>query len=408
MATVGDLKAAASSAIDCNKDELVELSGKVWEAKELALEEHESHRLLTDFLQDKGFSVERKYTGIDTAFRATYGSGSPNLCVMCEYDALPDVGHACGHNLIAEAGVAAGLGVKAALECSGGPNGTLTIIGSPAEEKYGGKILLIEKGAFNDIDLAMMVHPGPSTVPPTVMGGYNGRATYDITYTGKPAHAAAFPWEGVNALDAIVLAYNNISVLRQQLPPTWRVHGIVTSGGVAGNIIPETASLNMAVRAPNVKELEILKEKVCRCFRAAAEATGCEVTIEEPAGRPPYLPMNHNKPLARAFSGNLTGLGIDHLLLMPLGTGSTDMGNVSQVVPSIHPTYGIGSGEVNHTHVFTGVTNLADSHEKTLQQGKSMAHTCIDVLTDEALLKEIKESFETPDSKKSFETSGKK
>ena len=407
MATVGDLKVAASSAIDSNKDELVELSGKVWEAKELALEEHESHRLLTEFLEKKGFTVERAYTGIATAFRATYGSGSPNLCVMCEYDALPDVGHACGHNLIAEAGVATGLGVKAALECSGGPNGTITIMGSPAEEKYGGKIFLIENGAFDDIDLAMMVHPGPSIVPPAVMGAYNGRATYDITYTGKPAHAAAFPWEGVNALDAVVLAYNNISVLRQQLPPTWIVHGIVTSGGVAGNIIPETASLNMSVRAPNVAELEILKEKVFRCYRAAAEATGCEVTIAEPEGQPPYLPMNHNKPLARAFSKNLTGLGIDHWLLL-LGSGSTDMGNVSQVVPSIHPRYGIGSGESSHTHEFTSVTNLVDSHEKTLQQGKSMAHTCIDVLTDAALLEEIKQSFETPDSKKSFETSGKK
>ena len=405
MATVGDLKVAASSAIDSNKDELVELSGKVWEAKELALEEHESHRLLTDFLETKGFTVERAYTGIATAFRATYGSGSPNLCVMCEYDALPDFGHACGHNLIAEAGVATGLGVKAALECSGGPNGTVTIMGSPAEEKYGGKIYLLKNGAFDDIDLAMMVHPGPTITPPTVMGGYNGRTTLDITYIGHPAHASAFPWEGVNALDAVVLAYNNLSVLRQQLPPTWRVNGHVTNGGVAG--IPERASLQVSMRAPNVAEQEILNEKACRCFRAAAEATGCEVTIEAPEGRPHFLPMKHNAPLARAFSKNLTGLGIQHLLMM-LGTGSTDMGNVSQVVPSIHPSYGIGSGELNHTHEFTSVTNLADSHEKTLQQGKSMAHTCIDVLTDEALLKEIKESFETPDSKKSFETSGKK
>ena len=391
MSAVSVLKAAASSSIDGCRDELVELSGQIWSNPELAFEEHKSHKVLTDFLEKKGFTVERSFTGVATAFRATFGSGSPNVCVISEYDALPEIGHACGHNLIAEAGVAAGLGVKAALESSGAPQGTVTVMGTPAEEAGGGKIVLIRNGAFKDIDVAMMVHPFPRSV---VMATYNSRATYDITFTGKAAHAAAYPWEGVNALDAAVMAYNFISVLRQQLKPTWRVHGIMTHGGVKENIIPERASLRMSIRAPNRTELDILKDKVFRCYQAAAQATGCEVNIEQNEKRLAYLNVDYNTVLGGMFAQNLTGLGVEYELYGDCHA-STDMGDVSYEVPSIHPNYAIGSGkEVNHTRAFTGVTNTRDAHEKTLLAAKSMAHTCIDVLTSETLLKEIKESFE--------------
>ena len=389
MATVSALKAAASSSIDGSRDELVELSGEIWRNPELANEEHKAHQLLTDFLETKGFTVERSFTGLATAFRATFGSGSPNVCVISEYDALPEIGHACGHNLIAEAGVAAGLGVKAALESSGAPQGTVTVMGTPAEEDSGGKVTLIKNGAFKNVDFAMMVHPAPVSI---VMPALTGITELYITFTGKAAHAASYPWEGVNALDAAVMAYNSISVLRQQMKPSWSVHGVITNGGAKANIIPEKAAMSYYIRAIGLSEMQTLKAKVSSCFQAAALATGCEVTIEE--GATSYLDLVSNPVLAKLYAGNYSELGMKYDLAGDC-PGSTDMGNVSYEVPSIHPLYTIGSGkEVNHARDFTAVANTRDAHEKTLLAAKSMAHTCIDVLTSETLLKEIKEKFE--------------
>ena len=235
-----NLKAVASASIDTHRDGLKDLSASIWSNPELGLEEHGAHKLLTDYLEEKGFAVELGYTGLETAFRATFGSGRPNVCVICEYDALPEIGHACGHNLIAEAGVAAGLGLKAALECEGAPKGRVTVMGTPAEESVGCKIELIENGAFEDIDIAMMVHPFPET---HIRPIYNALRVLRAGYTGKAAHAAAYPWEGVNALDAVVAAYTSVSVLRQQMKPTWRVHSVITKGGAKPNIIPEYAEL---------------------------------------------------------------------------------------------------------------------------------------------------------------------
>ena len=242
------LKTLASSTIDENTEELKTIGEKIWSSPELCYKEYKAHDLLTGFLEKKGFSVERSYTGIETAFRAIFGSGRPNVCVICEYDALPEIGHACGHNLIAEAGVAAGLGLKAAQELSNAPKGRLTVMGTPAEEGGGGKEFLIQNGAFEDIDVAMMVHPTPYSAVSAI---WNCISSLQITYTGKAAHAAAFPWEGLNALDAAVMAYTSISVLRQQMKPKWRVHGVITNGGAKPNIIPEKTSMEYYIRAPN-------------------------------------------------------------------------------------------------------------------------------------------------------------
>ena len=184
-----NLKAVASASIDAHKDGLKDLSASIWNNPELGLEEHGAHKLLTDYLEEKGFTVERGYTGLETAFRATFGSGRPNVCIICEYDALPEIGHACGHNLIAEAGVAAGLGLKSALECEGAPKGRVTVMGTPAEESVGGKIELIENGAFEDIEIAMMVHPYPTT---HIRPIFNAVGVLRAGYTGKAAHAAAY------------------------------------------------------------------------------------------------------------------------------------------------------------------------------------------------------------------------
>ena len=388
MAGRTSLKDLASTAVDTCQQELYQLSDQIWKNPELGFKEYKAHELLTSFLEKKGFAVERSFTGIETAFRATFGSGRPNVCVICEYDALPEIGHACGHNLISEAGVAAGLGLKAALESSDAPKGRLTVLGTPAEEGGGGKVYLIENGAFEDVDIAMMVHPAPAC---DLVASYLAFAVLKVTFTGKASHAGAFPWEGVNALDAAVLAYNSISVLRQQMKPTWRVHSIIKNGGVAANVIPETTEIECMVRTPDREELETLMVKVKACFEAAAIATGCQVKIME-VGKI-YENLLSNQVLARVYGNNWKSLGVK-FRDSAVTSASTDMGNVSHTVPSIHPKYGIGSGkEVNHTREFTQVANIPEAHSATLTAAKAMAHTCIDVLTTEGLLEEIKTQF---------------
>ena len=384
-----ELKAIASVAIDSSKAELFEVSDQIWRNPELAFQETTAHGALTTFLERNGFAVERSFSGIKTAFRATFGSGKPNVCVICEYDALPEIGHACGHNLIAEAGAAAGLGVKASLENSGAPKGTLTVLGTPAEEGGGGKQLLIDNGAFEDVDVAMMVHPASATA---LMPKFLAVAFLKIEFSGKAAHAAAYPWEGLNALDAAVMAYNNISVLRQQMKPDWRVHGVISNGGAKPNIIPEKSVLEYMIRAPDRIDLKHLVSRVRACFEAAALATGCQVEIENTA--PSYDNLISNEILASLFAENLKYFNVPFAKTTKL-SGSTDMGNVSHVVPSIHPKYAIGSSrESVHTRSFTNITNIPTAHESTLTVAKCMAHTCLDILSSKQLLQEIRDAFE--------------
>ena len=380
------LKGSASAEIDSNKNELEQLSVGIWSNPELSWEEYKAHELLTAFLEGKGFAVERSYSGIKTAFKATFGSGRPNVCVISEYDALPEIGHACGHNLIAEAGVAAGLGLKAALE-KGNLQGTVTVIGTPAEEGGGGKVKLIENGAFEDIDVAMMVHPFPDTYVRPI---YNALKGVLVRFTGKAAHAAAYPWEGVNALDAAVLTYNSISVLRQQMKPTWRVHSIISKGGVKPNIIPEYSEMEIYCRTPGMEELSTLVDKVTSCLDSAAQATGCSIEITDKGCV--YLDVQQNEALAESFGQHLEALGVKYGDVGEV-YASTDMGNVSYVVPSLHPNYAIGSGEVNHTRAFTAAANTPDAHQKTLVAAKAMAHTAIDVFVKDGFLDIIREQF---------------
>ena len=381
------LKCTASKCIDGCSEELYQISEELWKNPELGFEEYKAHEILTRFLEKKGFSVERSYTGIKTAFRATFGSGRPNVCMICEYDALPEIGHACGHNLIAEAGVAAGLGLKAALESSNAPKGRLTVMGTPAEENLGGKINLVENNAFKGVDIAMMVHPAPYSILKTQ---FVACVELKVTYSGKAAHAAAFPWEGVNALDAAVMAYTSISVLRQQMKPDHSIHGIITNGGTKPNIIPEKASMEYFIRAPTKSEVYALTKKVRACFEAAASATGCQVDIEESSCN---FDMKSNNILATDYHENYQALGGCKMVEEWREIGSTDMGNVSYSVPSIHPMYKIGSGEVYHTREFTAVANTPEAHAETLVAAKAMAHTCIDVLTTDGLLEQIKKTF---------------
>ncbi|EDO32545.1 predicted protein [Nematostella vectensis] len=375
MAEAASLKKIACEAIDKHAADLRQLSKQIWENPEENFEEKFAHKVLTDFLEEKGFDVTRSWT-LETAFVARSGNGDDGPCVgvICEYDALPEVGHACGHNLIAEAGAAAGIGIKAALAAANNKLGKLLVIGTPAEEGGGGKVKMIDNGCFKGVDFCMMVHPAPiDTTVPLVLA----RDAVIATYRGHAAHAAAFPWEGINALDAVVMAYTSISAMRQQMKPTWRVHSIIAEGGVKPNIIPDKTKLEIYLRAPDDQDLQQLKEKVIGCLEGAAKATATYQSHAESLGVEfPSLEEQKNKMI-----------------------GSTDMGNVSHVLPSIHPIYSIDSMAVNHSYAFTAAANTDVAHEKTLVAAKSMAMTAIDLLCNKELREQAKKQFTATHSK---------
>ncbi len=390
MGALEGMKSTAAEAIRKASDELRGLSLSIHERPELNFKEQHAHGLLTDYLEEKGFHVERGAYGMPTAFAAVTGSGAPTIAVLCEYDALPEIGHACGHNLIAISGVAAGLGVKAGL---GEGHGTLMVLGSPAEEGGGGKVVMIDRGAFEGVDAAMMLHPtqGHGAWPNVI-----AIASLEVEFFGRNAHASASPWEGVNALDAMLLAFNGISMLRQQMRPTDRVHGVISKGGVKPNIIPDHTAAEFYIRARTLEEVERLRERVLACFEGAAKATGCR--LEHSAHHPPYTDLRTNDVLANAYVTNMAQLGLalptkEQMRLAP--AASTDMGNVSYVVPSIHPFFGIPSAAGNHTPGFTEAAATPEAHESALQAATAMAWTALDAFLTpgmvEAATKEFRE-----------------
>lgn len=381
-----NLKRIAVTTIEENASFLHSIGEQLWKNPEISFEEHKAHDLLASALEERHFRVDRAYLGLETAFRATIGvcNTGPNVCVICEYDALPEIGHACGHNLIAEAGLAAALGIKAALEAENAPKGSLTVMGTPAEEMGNGKVLLIEKGAFNDVDLAMMVHPYPTSLSAPLCYAL---LELQVTFF-KEINPAG--WAGLNALDAAVMAYNNVSMLRQQMKPTDRVHGVLTQGGSSVTVIPQVAVMEWNIRATTTCRLKELKQKVFACFEAAATASDCLVEIKQLS--PLSQDLLTNKTLVSLYSNNasMLDLNLSHKSTI---TFSTDMGNVSHAVPSIHPMYSIGDGsQVNHTRDFTLITNTSTAHDKTLIAAKAMAMTAIDIFTPR-LLQQIKNEF---------------
>ncbi|RDD41801.1 Peptidase M20 domain-containing protein 2 [Trichoplax sp. H2] len=394
--SIEELKKIAIQAIDDKDRQLFDVNQQIHKNPELSFEEFKAHDVLTNFLEKEGFQVDRGYF-MPTAFRAVFSRGKkgPKMCVLCEYDALPEIGHACGHNLIAEAGIAAAIGIKAAMESSQNDLGHIVVYGTPAEEGGGGKIKMIKEGCFDDIDVAMMVHPCPFDAG---FVSILSLMEMTVTYEGKNAHASGYPWEGVNALDAAVQAYVNISTLRQQFKPSWRVHGVISNGGVKSNIIPSKSQLIYYIRAPSATELKLLKGKCENCFHSAAQATGCKVKIEYDVENIEdcYAALKNNVHLVHLYKKNATSLGIKFLPLdeeANLPSGSTDMGNVSWEVPSIHPLYKIDTEAANHTPEFTNATCTEQAHQQTLIAAKSMAMTTLDALTNADILRQIKEEF---------------
>ncbi len=381
------LKAQVCAEIEKQRDRLIRLSLKIHSNPELGFKEKKASEWLTRYLSRYGFGVEKGICGLPTAFKATYGSGPPIIVLIAEYDALPGVGHACGHNIIGTSSAGAAVASKCVVDYCGG---TVVVLGTPAEEVFGGKVLMVNAGIFEGVDVAMMVHPGVRNFVTTEALACVG---LDIEFLGKAAHAAAYPERGVNALEAVILSFNAVNSLRQHIRSDARVHGIITYGGEAANIVPERAAASFLVRALDGSYLEDLKVKVLNCFEAAALATGAKLRYKW--SDVAYAPMKNNQKLAEVFKLNLESLGRSvEPFSRHFGVGSTDMGNVSQVVPSIHPTIAIASpGVLVHSPDFAAAAASSEGHKGLLDAAKAMAMTVVDLLREPRLLTEIKSEF---------------
>jgi amidohydrolase len=390
MHDAAGLKKRATKAIDSRKAELIDLSLKIHSTPEIAFQEEKSAAMLEAFLEANGFSVERGVCEIPTAFCASSGSGTPAVALICEYDALPGVGHGCGHNIIGTASAAAGVAVRELLAELGG---SLQVIGTPAEEAAGGKVYMAARGAFDGLDCAMMVHPGNRD---TAIAFALSCLELDIEFEGKEAHAAARPEAGLNALDAMVAAFVNIGLLRQQLKDSARVHGIITDGGQAVNVIPNHTAAKLLIRTEDDDYMDrTLKPKVLACFEGAAAATGCKLTYRWGEDSR-YRTMRTNRVLAEAYRVNIESLG--RTVIDPesqRSMGSTDMGNVSQIVPGIHPSIAIAPPDVPiHTIEFREFAKSDSGHQGLMDAAKALAMTAIDVYLDAGLRREMKREFE--------------
>ena len=369
------MKDIAGARIGSLAGQLLELSHRIHAHPESAWEETNACAWVAAELAGVGFTVETALCGLPTAFAATMGSGSLHLGICAEYDALPGLGHACGHNIIAAAAVGAAAALAPVVDAL---DITLTVFGTPAEEGGGGKIELLDGGAFDGVHAAMMVHPGPLDVARAQPYAVSHSR---IRYRGKASHAAAYPERGINAADAFTVAQVAIGLLRQQLESGVRVHGIVTSGGEAPNAIPEVTEGRWYVRAGSLAELAVLEERVHKCFEAGALSTGCDLEIE--AESQPYAEFSTDEAMLDLYVANATALGRTFTTSGPdmrMNRASTDMGNVSQRIPSIHPYIGIDSlPAVNHQREFARhcITPAAD--QAVIDAATAMAFTCIDI-----------------------------
>ena len=385
MSTV---KEAISQAVDRLGDELEALSHQIHAHPELGYEEVKACAWLADFLARKGFKVETGVAGVATAFRATIETGAgPTVAILCEYDALPGIGHACGHNVIATSGAGAGAALAAAKAQL--PKGRILVIGTPAEEGGGGKVKLIQGGVFKDVDCAMMIHGFDRTLLHQDLLGIV-RATFE--YTGKAAHASVDPWAGINALDACIQTFNAISMLRQQVRPECRIHGIITSGGAAANIIPEYAAATFYVRAPRIDTMWELCKRVVACAEGAARAAGAGLKVIQ--HDTVYEPLNSNKVLLDLFAANMKTAGLVEGEPIPDRLGSSDVGNVSQVIPTIQPMVAIAPlGTAIHSRAFADAAVKPLARAGLLAAAKTMAMTTLDLLEEPALAQRAKEEF---------------
>ena len=380
-------KDAAKARLDSAQAQLLDLSRRIHATPELAYEERQASGWLAETLDAAGFSVTNGVGGLPTAFTARFGSGPLHVAICAEYDALPTIGHACGHNIIAATAVGAGL---AAARVADDVGLTVSVIGTPAEEigDSAGKVLLLERGVFDGVHAAMMVHPMPwDILEPDIIAG----SLFEARYAGKAAHAAAFPDEGINAADALTVAQVAIGLLRQHIKPTDRIHGIVTKGGDAPNVVPDDAAAKYLVRSVLLDDLFPLRDRVFRCFEAGATATGATLAIS--GGQKPYAHMRHDHAMAAVYKGNAEAIGRRFVDPVSLGRSmpfSSDMGNISLQIPSIHPTIGINSlPAVIHQAEFAAHCISPAAESALLDGALSLAWTAIDLAADPALRSQL-------------------
>jgi amidohydrolase len=388
MGNLFERKQRAIASIDAARPDLIRLSETIHSNPELAFKEYRSATLLCDQLEEHGFTVQRGIGELETAFRAELASrdAGPTIALLAEYDALPDLGHACGHNIVCTAAVAAGVALK---DVMGELRGRVLVIGTPAEEGGSGKIHLLKHGAFDGVDATMLVHPSARTM---VTRGSLATVRVKLEFFGKAAHAAAAPEDGINALEALLAAFHNINALRLHLKSDARVHGIITDGGKATNVIPAYAAAQFSVRAATRVYLEEITARVIQCAQAGAIATGarCETTVDE--GLAEIIP---NRAMGRAFADNWKSIGVEvHEPRPNERMGSTDHGDVSHAVPSLHPYIAIApEGTGGHTVAFRQAAISPDGHTGMLNAAKGLAMTTIDLLCNDALMQAVKTEF---------------
>jgi len=389
MTDAAQLKRETCAMIDAMSAELLAVSHEIHSKPELAFHEHEAARILTAALDRADLPVTRGAFGLPTAYASAFGERGPEVAILSEYDALPGIGHSCGHNIIATTGLGAALALA---KLNTRLPGRVRYLGTPAEEQGGGKELMAQDGAFDGVDAAMMVHPAGVdlvTMPCICV------SEVAVTYRGRSAHASAMPHMGLNALDALITAYQAIAQLRQHIKPTERIHGIIKKGGMAPNIVPDETAGVFYVRAASAEDLAPLKARVQACFEAGALATGC--TAEIKWAKADYLDLKTSMPIADAYEANARALGRDFFPLskMPSGSaGSTDMGNVSHRVPSIHPMIASAPPHVvihNPEFAKWAASDLGD--KACLDGAKALAMTAIDYMTDAAMREQAKADF---------------
>jgi amidohydrolase len=375
--------------IDNYAELLWSLSTNLFNNPEIAFKEFKAHKLLTETLGSHGYHIEEKIGELDTAFRAKLGDRADHkIAILAEYDALVGLGHACGHNLIASAAVGAGLGLAPIIPKL---NGQVQIIGTPAEEGGGGKVILAEAGIFKDIDAALMFHPASKNM---VLRKSLASCRLTLEFYGKASHAAAAPEEGINALDALILTFNSINAMRSTLLPKDRIAGIIKHGGEAANIIPAYASAEFSVRALQAKRRDKLVDRVIACAQAGAESVGCQLKYELTPG---YMDIIPNHVLAGIFQTHLEALG--RVVVDPDPNermGSTDMGDVSHLVPAIHPYLAIAPINIaGHTEEFKAYSISEAGRAAMLDAAKAIAMTTYDLLYEPDLLQKAKEELAT-------------
>ncbi|MBN1368883.1 MAG: M20 family metallopeptidase [Dehalococcoidaceae bacterium] len=385
MNRTDNLKNQVADTLKQHKTHLKRLCLKIHASPETGLEEYKASGWLREYFENNGFEINAGVGDLPTAFTACYGNGKPRIGLLAEYDALPQLGHACGHNIIAAASAGAAIAVKPAIDALGG---TIVVIGSPSEEIHSGKELLIRRGVIEGLDAAMMVHPGNENITRIQTLAC---ITLEVEFKGRQAHASANPEEGVNALEAMLLSFNAINSLRQHIPDSARVHGIITDGGQAANIVPARSAAMFMVRATNTGYLEELKSKVINCFKGAAAATGTKLKYH---WADVYCqPMKSNACLAAAFNRNMAVTGRQ----METGNrdfASTDMGNISQIVPSIHPIIAIAPrGTPLHSTGFLKAAASGEAIKAVEDAALAMALTITDILSDAELLESIQDEF---------------